>query len=49
MHVKIITLGDVYDAVHSTIQPIRDLASSWDVDIAEELRDYLEELKSLEI
>eukprot|EP01038_Epipyxis_sp_PR26KG_P012255 gene12255-16432_t len=31
------------------IQPIRDLAQNWDIDIAEELEGYLEELESLQI
>lgn len=31
------------------IQPIRDLASNWDVDIAEELDEYLEELDHIRI
>jgi condensin-2 complex subunit H2 len=29
------------------LQPIRDLASNWDVDIAAELEEYLEELEAL--
>ncbi len=33
----------------SLIQPIKDLASNWDIDIAESLNDYLEELESLRI
>jgi len=31
------------------IQPIRDLSLNWDIDIAEELGDYLEELDHLQI
>lgn len=31
------------------IQPIRDLSLNWDIDIAEELGDYLEELDNLQI
>ena len=31
------------------IQPIKDIASNWDIDIAESLTDYLEELESLRI
>lgn len=34
---------------HSLIQPIRDLAANWDVDIAESLENYLEELETLRI
>lgn len=33
----------------SLIQPIKDLASNWDIDVAEELNDYLEELATLRI
>lgn len=33
----------------SLIQPIKDLASNWDIDIAESLNDYLDELESLRI
>lgn len=29
--------------------PRRDLADNWDVDIAQELEDYLEELESIQI
>lgn len=29
------------------LQPIRDLASNWNIDIAAELADYLEELESI--
>ena len=31
------------------IQPIRDLAANWDVDIAENLKEYLEDLEGLRI
>jgi condensin-2 complex subunit H2 len=31
----------------SLIQPIKDLASNWDIDIAEQLNDYLDELSKL--
>lgn len=29
------------------LQPIRDLASNWDIDIAAELEEYLEELEGI--
>eukprot|EP01042_Synura_sphagnicola_P028967 gene28967-37365_t len=31
------------------VQPIKDLAANWDIDIAESLGDYLEELDQLRI
>ena len=31
------------------LEPIRDLAKNWDIDIASELEDYLSELESLTI
>ena len=31
------------------IQPIKDIAASWDIDIADSLTEYLEELESLRI
>lgn len=31
------------------VQPIKDLAANWDIDIADSLNDYLEELSSLRI
>eukprot|EP01031_Cornospumella_fuschlensis_P043904 gene43904-53680_t len=33
----------------SLIQPIKDLAANWDIDIADSLNDYLEELEHLKI
>ena len=33
----------------SLLQPIRDLASNWDVDIAESLEEYLEDLESIQV
>lgn len=33
----------------SLIQPIKDLAANWDIDIAENLNDYLEDLEQLNI
>lgn len=33
----------------SLIQPIKDLAANWDIDIAESLEEYLEELEGLRI
>lgn len=33
----------------SLIQPIKDLAANWDIDIAENLNDYLEDLEQLKI
>lgn len=32
---------------HALLQPIRDLEKNWDVDIAGELTDYLEELSQI--
>lgn len=31
------------------IQPIKDLAANWDIDVADQLADYLDELESLRI
>ncbi len=31
------------------LQPIQDLAQNWDVDIADSLSEYLEELESLQV
>jgi len=41
-----------YDAesrYKSLLQPIRDLASNWDVDIAESLEEYLDDLESIQV
>ena len=40
---------DLESRFHSLIQPIRDLASNWDVDIAESLENYLGELERLRV
>lgn len=42
-------LDGAHNRFKSLIQPIKDLASNWDIDIAEGLHDYLEELESLRI
>lgn len=43
-------MADFSDArFKSLIQPIKDLASNWDIDIADSLTDYLEELEGLRI
>lgn len=31
------------------IQPIKDLAANWDIDVADQLADYLDELENLRI
>jgi len=31
------------------VQPIRDLAVNWDIDIASSLEEYLEELESIKL
>ena len=41
--------GDNEARFKSLIQPIRDLSLNWDIDIAEELGDYLEELDNLHV
>lgn len=34
---------------HELIQPIKDLASSWDIDISEKLEEYLEEIMNFRV
>lgn len=31
------------------LQPLRDLATNWNIDVAKELEDYMEELETLKI
>ena len=40
---------DAESRFKTLIQPIRDLSLNWDIDIADELNDYLDELENLEI
>lgn len=40
---------DTDNRFYSLIQPIRDLASNWDVDIADSLETYLEELEHVRL
>jgi condensin-2 complex subunit H2 len=42
-------LNEAHSRYKSLIQPIKDLAANWDVDIADSLTDYLEELENLRI
>lgn len=39
------TQGDLETRFSQLIQPIRDLTKNWDVNIAEQLEDYLSEVK----
>jgi hypothetical protein len=47
--VHINKMGDVENRYKALIQPIRDLAQNWDVDVAEELTDYLHQLYNFDI
>jgi condensin-2 complex subunit H2 len=42
-------MEDGHGRFKSLIEPIKDLAANWDIDVAESLSDYLEELESLRI
>ena len=41
--------GDGSASFKALLQPLQDLASNWDIDIADSLTEYLEELSSLQI
>eukprot|EP01138_Halocafeteria_seosinensis_P013316 gb/GECG01013602.1/.p1 GENE.gb/GECG01013602.1/~~gb/GECG01013602.1/.p1 ORF type:complete len:810 (+),score=155.22 gb/GECG01013602.1/:1-2430(+) len=41
--------ADTAERFSHLLQPIRDLAENWNIDVARELEDYLEELESLTI
>ena len=40
-------LSDLEARYSHLLQPIRDLAKNWDIDIASHLEEYLDEVKSL--
>ncbi len=42
-------MSDHENRFHEFLQPIRDLASNWDIDIAESLENYLDELENLSV
>jgi condensin-2 complex subunit H2 len=42
-------MAEAENRFKALIQPIKDIASNWDIDIAESLTEYLEELDSLRI
>ena len=42
-------MSDQENRYHEFLQPIRDLASNWDIDIAESLENYLDELENLSV
>lgn len=42
-------MSEVENRFKALIQPIKDIASNWDIDIVESLTEYLEELDSLRI
>lgn len=42
-------MGDEDSRFKNLIQPIKDLASNWDIDIAESLTEYLDELEGLRV
>lgn len=42
-------MSEAENRFKSLIQPIKDIAANWDIDIAESLTEYLEELDSLRI
>lgn len=42
-------MSEVENRFKSLIQPIKDIAANWDIDIAESLTEYLEELDNLRI
>lgn len=42
-------MTDTDNRYKALIQPIKDIAANWDIDIAESLTEYLEELDSLRI
>ena len=41
--------GDGHAGFGHLIQPIRDIVENWNIDIADELSDYLQELEKLKI
>ncbi len=41
--------NDVESRFAHLLQPIRDLAKNWDIDIASQLEDYLAEVRTLEV
>ena len=45
----ILKMSDEDSRFKNLIQPIKDLASNWDIDIAESLTEYLDELEGLRI
>lgn len=42
-------MSDIESRYKALIQPIKDIAANWDIDIAESLTEYLEDLDNLRI
>jgi len=49
LHVSARNMSDIEGRYKALIQPIKDIAANWDIDIAESLTEYLEDLDNLRI